>query len=154
KRDSGFDRARVAVDSDRYRALGLRTVLWVNRGEWIRSSDEMVIALRERPAVEFATEILGKRLKRILKRAEKIQSLDPRRRHKLRIAVKKLRYAAEFFTELFDDGEPKRFSRQLKELQSGLGRLNDIEVHKRVARGIVHRGRVRHRADGAFAMGF
>lgn len=155
KRDKGFDRAQVAVDGGRYRALGLKTALWVISGDWTRSGDEVVVALRERPAVEFAAEILGKRLKKILKRADKIEDLDPRRRHKLRIAVKKLRYAAEFFTGLFDEGEGRGFSRQLKELQSGLGRLNDIEVHKRVAQRIVHRDRGPHRAEEeAFAMGF
>jgi hypothetical protein len=39
-------------------------------------------------------------------------------------------------------------------LQNALGRLNDIEVHKRVAHDIVHRERSPRRADKALAMGF
>jgi CHAD domain-containing protein len=37
-----------------------------------------------------------------LKKLEDIQGLDAQRRHKLRISVKKLRYACEFFAGLFD----------------------------------------------------
>jgi triphosphatase len=57
RRHKGFDRARVAVDSDRHRSLGLKTALWVINGEWTRNGDEMIAALRERPAVDFAAEI-------------------------------------------------------------------------------------------------
>jgi hypothetical protein len=65
----------------------------------------------------------------------------------------KLRYAADFFGGLLGRGRG-RFARQLKTLQNALGRLNDIEVHKRVAHDIVRRERSPRRADKALAMGF
>jgi CHAD domain-containing protein len=67
--------------------------------------------------------------------------------------VKKLRYTADFFGGLLGGGRG-RFARQLKVLQNALGRLNDIEVHKRVAHDIVHRERSPRRADKALAIGF
>lgn len=47
-----------------------------------------------------------------------------------------------------------RFTKWLKALQSALGRLNDIEVHKCVADTIVHHERSPRRVDKALAMGF
>ena len=155
KRDKGFDQAKAAVESDRCRSLGLRTALWIINGDWLRRRDEMATALRDRPAAEFAAEILGQRLKKILKKAARIECLEPHRRHKLRIAVKKLRYATEFFSSLFGgDKYGKSFTKRLKALQDALGRLNDIEVHKHVAQAIVHRECSRRRADKALAIGF
>jgi triphosphatase len=41
-------------------------------------------------------------LKKISDQIEKIEELDLEHRHKLRIAVKKLRYACDFFAGVFD----------------------------------------------------
>jgi len=62
--------------------------------------------------------------------------MDDRARHKLRIAVKKLRYATGFFESLFTGHARRRtgFAKSLKTLQDALGRLNDIRVHRLFAR--------------------
>jgi CHAD domain-containing protein len=99
--------------------------------EWAHCAEPLMVARRERPALEFAGGILKKRSKKISKRIEDIEALDTRRRHKARIAVKKLRYACEFFTGLFDGpkqiSKRRRFASFLKSLQGSLGTLNDIE---------------------------
>jgi CHAD domain-containing protein len=98
KRAGAMERAKTATDSDRYRAIGLRTALWLLNGAWSRSEEPLTVARRDRPAAEFAVEILAKRSKKILKKIAHIEALNARGRHKLRIAVKKLRYACEFFS--------------------------------------------------------
>jgi triphosphatase len=158
QRDAAFDKAARAVDSDRYRALGLKTALWIVDGDWSRSSDPMLAAKRDRPALDLIAEILTKRLKKILMKAEKVAELSPRGRHKLRIAVKKLRYAHEFFASLFPGrkraAKRQRLSGALKSLQSALGRLNDTEAHKRIAGAIAQpRKRVPQQAQQALAIG-
>jgi inorganic triphosphatase YgiF len=158
KRDAGLERAKAAVDSERYRELGLRTALWLANGEWSMSPEPLSVAHRERAAADFAGEHLAKRTKKILKKLENIEELDPQRRHKLRISVKKLRYAAEFFAGLFDKRKQpiqrRRFAKILKNLQGSLGNLNDIEVHKRLAATVAHpRKRSRKQAEKALAMG-
>jgi triphosphatase len=54
----------------------------------------------------------------------------------LRIAVKKLRYASEFFGGLFPGHKAKKrlsaVQVSLKELQDHLGALNDIQVHQKL----------------------
>ena len=47
-------------------------------------------------------------------------------RHQLRIAAKKLRYAADGFAGLFPQKPAQRFVGRLKGLQDGLGALNDL----------------------------
>ena len=157
--DAGLQKAKAAVDSDRYRALGLRTALWVANGEWSTGTEPLTVAQRERRAVEFAADSFDRRSKKILKKIANIEALDTRQRHKLRIAVKKLRYACEFFAGLFDSRKQtkrcKRLMNILKSLQGSLGTLNDFEVHKRLAVTIAHpRKRSRKQAEKALAMGF
>jgi len=155
RRAGAFTRAKKAVESPRYRTLLLDTLGWIESGHWTTTGDELIAALRRRAAGDFARDELARRAAKISKKAGKLAKLDARGRHKLRIAIKKLRYASEFFACLF--ARPKarkrmrRFERQLKRLQDRLGALNDIAVHHKLARKVVGRdGRKRQRA---FAIG-
>ena len=108
---------------------------------------------------EFAAAILAKRRKKILKKARAPARLDPRARHKLRIAAKKLRYACEFFAGVFAgkkrNANREHFCKLLKRLQGSLGELNDIEVHKRLALTIARSSnRSAAQPRKALAMGF
>jgi CHAD domain-containing protein len=159
RRKAGMERARAAVDSGRYRASGLQAALWLAYGAWSRSGAPSIKACRRLPVRAFAAEILAKRSGKVLKKIRKIERLDPVARHKLRIGVKKLRYACEFFAALFSDGKQdarrKRFCKTLKELQGFLGTLNDIEVHKRLAHALARSGDgSASRSREALAMGF
>ena len=93
-----------------------------------------------------------RRIRKIGKQARKLERLDPRRRHKLRIAVKKVRYGREFFGTLCPSGRKARrkLDRALKGLQSGLGDLNDMRVHLEMAREFAHASTA---AQKAFAIG-
>ena len=50
---------------------------------------------------------------------------SPTDRHRLRIALKQLRYTCEFFRDFHRNKQEKRFRRRLSELQNLLGALND-----------------------------
>src|SRR5262249_10130452 len=117
--------------------------------------DELIAARRCRNARDFARDELTRRARKARKKAAKLAKLDPRARHKLRIGVKKLRYAADFFARLFDGRKARkrlrRFEGQLEALQGTLGALNDIAVHQQIA-GKVAGGRGRRR-QRAFAVG-
>jgi triphosphatase len=132
-RSVGFAKARAAVESDRFRRLLLDCALWFIDGEWRNHSDDLRRALQERPARVFAEEQLGRRTHKIIKRVRRLGRLSATRRHKLRIAVKKLRYAREFFASLDPDDRGCKMRREvdraLKALQNALGSLNDMRVH-------------------------
>jgi CHAD domain-containing protein len=131
-RAAAFDAARAAVDSSRTRKLLLDILQWIELGEWA------IAPAPQRPATrEFAEQVLTRRAARIVKKAGKLEELNAERRHRLRIAIKKLYYAIGFFDSLFGDrGTAKHlpsFKRKLKDLLDSLGALNDIAVHQRLA---------------------
>ena len=155
RRSGSFRRARRAVESARYRSLLLDALAWIEGGFWTTADDALIAALRRRKAGDFARDELAQRVKKVTRKADKLAALDARQRHKLRIAIKKLRYAAEFFAGLFDRRKAhkrlRRFERQLESLQDCLGALNDIAVHEKLAGKVV--GRPGGRRQRAFAIG-
>jgi triphosphatase len=156
RREAAFARAKAAVESERCRRIELDTVLWLIDGKWSRGAGSAT--RRAQPVARFAREALRTRTRKIVKKGRKIAHLAPRRRHELRIAVKKLRYATAFFASLFDDTRHrksrKRFEKDLKTLQSALGKLNDMAVRRRLARTYAHpRPRSRKAPQKAFAAG-
>ncbi|MGH8217209.1 MAG: CHAD domain-containing protein [Steroidobacteraceae bacterium] len=159
QRRAGIEKAKAAMASDRYRAIGLQVALWLAYGKWSRSLAASVKSRREMRVRELAEEIIAKRATKILKKIRRVEQLDARGRHKLRIAVKKLRYACEFFATVFRgdkrDARRRRFCKALKKLQGYLGSLSDIEVHKRLAHAIARNGgHNASRSREALAMGF
>jgi CHAD domain-containing protein len=77
------------------------------------------------PAIERAAETLNGRLERAHKDAKHLAGLDEKQRHKLRIALKKLRYSAEFFAPLFKVKRVAKFLDRLSNLQDAFGTMND-----------------------------
>lgn len=156
-----FSTAKAAVESDRYRKMVVQVLLWLIGGKWLQTTDPLMVKLRGRRIADFAASIMEQRSKTVVKRAAKLRSLDARRLHKLRIAAKKLRYAAEFFESLFGKGKAqadrKEFLESLKRLQDALGQLNDTAVQEKVAQKYTYgkaRGKKRgEQAAGVFAMG-
>ena len=151
RRAQGLARARRMVEGPRYRRIVLEAGLWLTGGEWAVSNDEMRADLRQRAVFDMAREILSARTAKVAKKIRKFDRLDARKRHKLRIAVKKLRYAVGFFESLFGAGKQKRFAARLKKLQGALGRLNDFQTHERFAMQAV-RGK-RETKAGTYALG-
>jgi inorganic triphosphatase YgiF len=158
RRAKGLKRARAAVEGDRYRAVLLTTALWLANGDCLKTADPQVAARRDRKAKALARDVLTSRTKTVAKKIARLEGMDPRARHRLRISVKKLRYATDFFASLFaKSGQKKgrkRFEKLLKELQDALGTLNDIVVHEKLAGQLIRSPRRGgKRPEKAFAMG-
>jgi triphosphatase len=143
RRRKGMRQACQAVESDRYREILLQTGLWILGGVWTSDRNELRRAWRGRPICCSARDILDARTAKVTKKLKKFDKMNDRQRHKLRIAVKKLRYATGFFDALFPGHgkKQKRFVAALERLQSALGRLNDIRVHASFADDTVGRAR-------------
>jgi CHAD domain-containing protein len=101
KCEAALARARMAVESLRFRDLALDTAAWIETGDWTCNPNDAAGMLRQRPFAAVAAEQLGRRWKKNLKSGKHLDTLDPQHRHKLRIRAKKLRYAAEFFAPAF-----------------------------------------------------
>lgn len=75
---------------------------------------------------KLAARMLARQAKLAKKRGRAARSHEEGDLHRLRIALKKLRYTAEFFAPLYKRKKVKRYLSQVKQLQDSLGRLNDI----------------------------
>ncbi|MGA7486105.1 MAG: CHAD domain-containing protein [Xanthobacteraceae bacterium] len=161
ERAAALARAQDAIRSPRFRALMLEIAAWLEVGQWTRPQDDLV---RDRGDVAVETSAaaqLTRRFRKIRKRGGKLAQLDARRRHRLRIQAKKLRYASEFFANVFPGRKAskrrKSFLTTLERVQDCLGDLNDIAVHEdRISAIADDRGRGRRRRASpkrAFAAG-
>ena len=153
RRGQAYARVQSAINSFRFRDLMLNAAAWIEVGDWTKNADELASAMRKRPIVETAIDELERRRKKIHKRAKHLRKLSPRRRHKLRIQAKKVRYAAEFFASLFsgkkEEKRRKAFIAALERLQDALGELNDITVHEDLTVGLARVRGVNGRVSAA-----
>ncbi len=95
-------------------------------GSWLaaRGSDGDNPAWQQ-PARSGAIRILAARHARVLKRGRHLERRTSAELHRLRIAVKQLRYATEFFSALFPARSMATLRDRLARLQDILGRIND-----------------------------
>ena len=141
KRLKSYRRAEEAVQSARFRTLVLDTAEWIEAGPWSISEDPLMRARRDMPIEIRAVEQLSQRRKKIRRRGAKIGDLSPEQLHRLRIQVKKARYAAEFFSSVYPGKMSvkrcKKFLSSLMQLQNCLGGINDIVTHKALFADII-----------------
>jgi len=130
-------RAVRAVDSERYTRLVLTLSHWLGSADWRHGLVEAQRAVLTSPAGQFAQTTLHARHRKLLKRGRGMAKLDMQRRHRARIAAKKLRYATEFFETLFAADSLRRYRNQLSNLQEDLGWRNDMAVADSLLRRLV-----------------
>ncbi len=83
---------------------------------------------------ELSDRLLAKRQRQAKKRGHGFAELPTSERHRVRIALKRLRYASEFFNTLYPPEKVRPYLSALKDLQDALGHLNDVAVaEERVA---------------------
>lgn len=126
ERERAYKRLLAALDAPRARALMLRLALWIEAGAW-----------RFRPRASrdlrgLAAKRLDRQWRKVRRHGADLAALDEETQHRLRLDIKRLRYAAEFLAGLFtkrpSSGRRDRFVAALKVLQEQLGLLNDLRV--------------------------
>ncbi len=112
--------AGEASSSERFRALMVDAVAWVETGGWLDGPDA-------REAIRpFAKAALKRHLKSLAKHGRAARGGDDEARHYLRIEAKKLRYATEALTSLYGEKRAAPYLERLRDLQEALGALNDL----------------------------
>jgi inorganic triphosphatase YgiF len=124
--------ARDAIGSKRYTTLLLRLIGTMYRAPWLALPIEEASAQRARPLLEFARDVLARRHRRVVKRGRGLAELDAPALHELRIEIKKLRYAAEFLSALYERKMVRDYTSALARLQSRLGSINDAMAVERL----------------------
>jgi inorganic triphosphatase YgiF len=142
--------ARNAVRSNRYTSLLLSLIATFYRQPWASLEDEAAAAERVRPLPDFAAAVLARRHRKVVKRGRELADLDAQGLHELRIDIKKARYAAEFFSALYDKKMVRDYTAALAGLQTLLGGLNDAATVERLCEELRDQ---REDPDGRFAEG-
>jgi triphosphatase len=136
-RAQGYAEARAAIEAPSYTRYLLQLRGWIEARGWREAPAGPGQAWLERPAGEFAAHVLGQRQRRALKLGRRFSELSASERHQLRIALKKLRYATEFFAGLYPKKRSKPYLGALKDLQDRLGHLNDVAVAEQLIGALI-----------------
>jgi triphosphatase len=88
----------------------------------------------------FAEKLLARRHAKLLARGAALEAGTPEERHAVRIAAKKLRYAAEFFSPPHPRKRNRAYIKALSRLQDALGQAQDAVTAVRLTEGIARKG--------------
>ncbi|HEU4351183.1 MAG TPA: CHAD domain-containing protein [Burkholderiales bacterium] len=144
KRGVARRRARMAAASPGLQSFMLRALRWVNAAPWKDTAESAEGSLGA-----FAAAALDRVHRKSLAQAQDIDWADAERRHRLRICMKRLRYACDFFASSFAGAAARPYIKRLAALQDILGELNDIAVARRLLAELVPRGSARDVAAAA-----
>ena len=132
RRGEAYRKVQETIESPRFINGILATAAWIQAGDWLQDKSKAVRQRRKQPVAALAEDQIDRRWKKVIKRGKHLAELDPEDRHQVRIEIKKLRYATEFFNNLFKGRGAKKRKRavlsRLEALQETLGELNDIAV--------------------------
>ena len=131
RRTRAYQVLRSRIASDRFTAFSERFPDWHKARGWQHPDGEDLPKI-PRKAHKLARKLLTRRHKKALRMGQDLSTLAAEDRHQLRIELKKVRYACEFFRSLYDDRTTARYLTALKRLQDDFGHLNDIAVAKRL----------------------
>jgi inorganic triphosphatase YgiF len=125
---------RAVVSLPRFDLLLLKLGAWIAGAKWRKHiKSEQRLAL-ESPINDFAERRLNKHHKKFRTLGTNFAELSEEERHQVRIAAKRLRYAAEFFASLFSETKGREYAKALAAIQDVLGTLNDNATTRRLLR--------------------
>ncbi len=125
RRKAAYAAARQAIRSPRYTALLLGPDAVVR---WPRLARRRAAGPLEQPIGEVGPPLLDKLRRAAKRRGKGFARQSAEERHKLRIALKKLRYTSELLSGLYDAPAVEKFAARLKRLQDDLGDANDVRA--------------------------
>jgi CHAD domain-containing protein len=157
ERERAYGRVINTLRSKRFRQLMQDLVAWIQAGPWRTSDESESQNARDQNIEDFAAGVLKRRRRELKGHGRHLERLSPEERHRIRIEAKKLRYACEFFSELFAGRKHRKryqvFIAALGDLQARLGDLNDIQNEREIAAELVdhqatptRRARAKHAA--------
>lgn len=133
RRREALQRAAArAVGSRRYQRFVLGLSAWLSSDDWHSLVEPEAARALRLPVTAYARSALTRRHKRVVERGRGLSHLSAAKLHRLRVATKKLRYAATFFAGLYPDRRTGRPLGVLGDLQDALGGMNDCAVAERL----------------------
>ena len=123
RREQHMQAVRAQLQSPRTGHMLLQILQWL----YMQAPPADWAALSQ-PLQTFTNHALNRRANAVEKLARRWDDLDEEQRHTLRKQVKKLRYAAEFFSPMYNAGKVKKYLASQQAMQKVLGAMNDAAV--------------------------
>ncbi len=133
QRMAAYRAVQKTLRSQAYREMWQEMAVWLAEREWRQQANAEQSTQLMSDVRSFSEAVLEKAHRKLLKRGKGFAVLDADERHKLRIRIKKVRYASEFFSPLYHVERGENFLVALRDMQDDLGKLNDVES----ARGLI-----------------
>ncbi len=119
--------ASAAIAAPRYAEFLLTADLRLASDAWASANAHV-----DAPVRLLAQKMLQRRYRKLVKLGSGHHNLEIEQLHQIRIAAKKMRYAAEFFRSLYSRKLARRYLGRLARLQERLGSLNDAVTGRRL----------------------
>ncbi|MGY3451576.1 CYTH and CHAD domain-containing protein [Bradyrhizobium sp. USDA 4353] len=128
-RDLAYRKLRIALSERRCTSFVLGLGGWIATRSWRNDVSPDELGRLAGPAIDFAGHVLSERHQKVLKRGRRFKKLPAEKRHRMRLALKKLRYSIDFLLPLYAGSKPaRRYAKSLAGLQEQLGHYNDMAV--------------------------
>ena len=121
KRAAAWRKARAALSKRAFAEFRLRA------RHWARATP-----CKDSVSTDIAASALQRFHRKALEAARGVEWRNEKRRHALRIRIRRLRYACEFFAPFFPGTHYAAYLKRVKALQDLLGELNDIAVARKL----------------------
>jgi CHAD domain-containing protein len=132
-RNDAFEALKEALQSDRYWQWFDGMWDWVGSGPWTTRQDRRAAQRRAVPVSVFHARRLARWHEKLSSKSRGLQGMGKNKRHRVRLASKRLRYAIEFSEGGLPADVYASWRDVLKHLRKGqqlLGELNDDEVRR------------------------
>lgn len=137
RRTAAYNKVRQVLADRRCASFILGLGGWIEARGWRGDIAPENLGLLAEPATNFAHRLLSAQHAKVLKRGKRFKSQTAPERHRLRLAVKKLRYVVEFLLPLLALGKSaKRYAEKLADLQEELGVFNDMATTAALLAGL------------------
>lgn len=128
ERRHAYKPVRKLLKGERFKKTMKRYRKWLEKKAWKRKVNRSHAERLD----DFAAKTLDSLYQQVMRQTKTLDLNDENALHQLRISCKKLRYASEFFYDVFDPDASKDFVQHLKLVQDRLGDIHDFHVHGEV----------------------
>ncbi|WP_221795726.1 CYTH and CHAD domain-containing protein [Aquisediminimonas sediminicola] len=147
QRRAAYEHATALLNCASFQRLLFQLAAWIENGAWLNGlkaidsvEQDLPVPIASPNLASTCAHELQSRYRKVKKAGQHFQQLDAPGRHQLRIEIKKLRYAADFFGSLFpgsaqcdEQRKPHQaFVDALTRLQDLLGELNDLATGREI----------------------
>lgn len=124
-RDKIYDQVIDTLEAQRSRDMFLDLVEWTASEDWRKDAASA-------PIGKFAAGRLDAIWKKVKRKGEGLGDLEEKQLHRLRVTIKKLRYAVDFLAPLYARKRVRKFASSLEKMQDSLGLLHDDMVGRQI----------------------